>query len=554
LPLPRILSAITLAAVSAGITLSIAGSLNRKLCLIFLLWFATLATYVDMEQNIYFIMAWCSLRMINANRWAMAILVLPLFLAYLSLIKFTFLLATVIALLICTMYLSLKDRTKIAAAISVSYLAALALLWKITGQELGDIGQWLRGSLEITSGYVEAMSSTPETVTLVLSFCTLFIFCFMLIFSAFKKILAPVECLPLLLLLLFAFLSWKLGFVRADEQHISRFFISFPLITGLILADTGKAGSPVSAGKPLLISFIAIMALSITVFHLQAKGRNFFKLAVLNFTASIETNSEQLMKIATGRYKECFTDFQTRSVTEGFPIIRSLVGDNSIDVISSISWIAMENRLNYRPRPVNQGNATYTPYLQNLNLSFLKSAHRPDWIVAKMDSIDDKLPVMEDALLFPWIIRNYNLKWSDNSTLLLKLKPFSPTTPSKELISERVISFGQPIVFSGNYDFPVILQVEVEPTFLGKLAGLLYHRPPLSMTLEFGKQKVTKRFVPSMAREGFLIQPLLFNVYDVKSYYRGDMRMVERIYFGIPANARLYYSDKIKIRISRAGL
>src|SRR6185369_10019781 len=137
-------------------------------------------------------------------------------------------------------------------------------------------------------------------------------------------------------------------------------------------------------------------------------------------------------------------------------------------------WIALENRLNYRPRPVKQGNATYTPYLQNLNLSFLKSAHRPDWIIAKMDSIDDKLPVMEDALLFPWIIRNYNLKWSDNSTLLLKLKPSSPTTPSKELISERVISFGQPIDFSGNYDFPVILQVEVEPTFLGKLAGLLY--------------------------------------------------------------------------------
>jgi hypothetical protein len=174
--------------------------------------------------------------------------------------------------------------------------------------------------------------------------------------------------------------------------------------------------------------------------------------------------------------------------------------------------------------------------------------------MADLDSIDNRFAVMEEALLYPWVMKNYSLATSEGSTLLFKLKPAPPAAPQTEAVEEKELAFGQVMQLSPAYDFPLILQVEVKPTVLGRIAGVVYNRPPMWMTLESGDRKVTKRFIPMMAQAGFMLQPLLLDTADVKSYYRGEMRRVDRLSFAVPGTAGRFYCDKIKIRLLKARL
>lgn len=561
-PVARILSAVLFSGVTAGLSVLVAGSLSGFLRYLFIVWAIYFSTACDMEQNIFFIMACSSLLIIDRKSSLITLMSLSSLFALLALVKFTFMFVAVMALALATVHLLCTGARLRAAAITAAFTLAFGILWKVLGQQLVNIPNWLRGNMELSSGYLEAMALPPNPSILLFASMAVALFILLLLRAARHRLSRPEGLTPLVLVLLFALISLKQAFVRADDLHILRFAFSFPLLAILLCTDMVEKGSPPLTWRLRELSQILIILLCLAVYYQlfrisrpddQTPGKNFVDISRRYFAANMAKQSGQLLKIAMGRGLECFEGLSPAGKKRDASIIGTHVGNDSVDVVSAFSWMAMQEGLNYRPRPVIQGYTAYTPYLQNLNRSFMQSDRRPDWMIVMMDSIDKRLPTMEDPLLFPWIIKNYGLEWYDESLLLFKTRGRMQTSPATLLVAEQLLDFGQPLDLSRTGDEGLLLQVEIEPTVKGRLAGLLYQRPPLTITIKYDQQQITRRFVPIMGKEGFLLNPLLLDVKDVALYSRGVQHNLKSLHFSIPAGVRSLYCEKIKVRLLKVA-
>jgi hypothetical protein len=86
-----------------------------------------------------------------------------------------------------------------------------------------------------------------------------------------------------------------------------------------------------------------------------------------------------------------------------------------MDVLDYDQTIAIYNKLNYQPQPVFQNYSTYTPALTQLNANFYHSDHAPNFVLLKMISIDEHLPIMNDSTAFYLITHHYKYVHTEKS-------------------------------------------------------------------------------------------------------------------------------------------
>ena len=106
--------------------------------------------------------------------------------------------------------------------------------------------------------------------------------------------------------------------------------------------------------------------------------------------------------------------------------IAQRVGHSSIDVFNYRQGVALLNDLNYRPRPVIQGYTAYTPDLLRANLDFYRSASRPSYVLFSLETIDGRFPTLDDALLLPYILENYQPVLAEHRFLLMDVRQGRP--------------------------------------------------------------------------------------------------------------------------------
>src|SRR5262249_27080068 len=90
-----------------------------------------------------------------------------------------------------------------------------------------------------------------------------------------------------------------------------------------------------------------------------------------------------------------------------WPILRREIGKRSVDLISSVQSALFVNNLNYRPRPVFQSYSTYTTELLEANADALAQAAGPDFLVIRLEPIDQRIAMLEDALAWQEVLYRY---------------------------------------------------------------------------------------------------------------------------------------------------
>jgi hypothetical protein len=258
------------------------------------------------------------------------------------------------------------------------------------------------------------------------------------------------------------------------------------------------------------------------------------------------------MKSITGQGKTCYEAFQAAPRQDprlDLPVARSLINGSSVDVINYRQYAALGNHLNYRPRPVFQGYSAYTPYLQTLNLAFFQSNQRPQYVLYNMESIDNRFATLDDAMLLPFLFKNYKPFAQDGNFLILQATGDKPIDVRLRLIDERTIGFGEVLNLSHLRGISLIMQVDMNSTVWGELTKLVFQAPLVSLNIHEGEKTVSKRFIPAMAKGGFLLTPPLGNNHDVISMYEGMGGQIESVSFSRPANAWWQLSDAIIVRL-----
>jgi hypothetical protein len=251
------------------------------------------------------------------------------------------------------------------AAFAVTFLA----FWFAAGQRLADLLPWLRGSQEIATGYQEGLAIEMRPVVLgYLAAAGLAL----IAGAAAYWILRTHRSLPAVGVLVLAVVvvefAFKDGFTRHDSGHEVSYFV---LAGFLLLGLSGWLARP----RICLVAAAASLLMVIT------------GVAVLDPAAARERWRTGIEALFDPAYQQQRLDDARGVIDERYqvsPTTLAAVRGHPVHVDPWDTVVAWAYSLNWKPVPVFQAYAAYTPYLDGVNASALLNA-APDQTVLRRD-------------------------------------------------------------------------------------------------------------------------------------------------------------------------
>ena len=428
-----------------------------------------------------------------------------LFAAIAALIKLTFLWLALLVLTCATLVCVIERRFLRAALALTVFVAAFCSAWLLSGQEWGTLPAFLRTAYEITTGYSKTMSlacSTPILTAgitvglLVLTQLNLLLSRNARQFSAWA--MGVMLCGGL-------FLAWKLGFSRADEWHTMEFFYCASLVALALPAffERNLGRTPATTHWVLALVIVAFSA-GAAIFQDRNIGGRFASTLRLRSELSLNT---LLHPSAAGNHWRA-GDLE-HAQTYALPRITEAVGRARVDVFGYEQAIALLNGLNYTPSPNVQTYCDYTPFLAELGARFYRSERAPDYVIFKLQPLDNRLAALNHAEVLVRLAQDYEPLFVESGYLLLKRQKTSRGPLAAELVylSDGVSRIGENIPVPGGATW---CELHLKETLLGKLRAFLYQPAEVQVEVRTADGATTlRRFLPTLASHGFLLNPLL---------------------------------------------
>lgn len=555
-PIQRILFALAWSGIVAWSVTGLAIQMPGLIRFTFLVWFLIYSNIGGLEQHAFLVMIYgCMILMGDVQkRKSSAAIFLAVF-AFLALIKFNFFLAAMVSVILCILIHVGKRNFITSLAIPSFYGLVVLFSWVATGQKLENLFPWMRGSFAFVEGYVDAMTIFPKAS--VLAFCAIagamFIFLLWVVIRSARLTLNSVGILAVTTV--YVFFSWKHGFVRADG-HVMGYIFFLPMAFAILLSENFQKGMGRKLQLYLAALFMSVIILCNWAADAQEPGIMLTKL--IDWPRYMRANSGLILSSITGNWENCFEVLQVNHSgkrSPDLPNTRSIVGMAPVDVMNYMQWAALANNLNYHPRPVIQGYAAYTLFLQDLNLSFYRSEKRPQYLLFNMETIDGRFPALDYATLLPHILINYKPVAKEGEFLVLRSSRGIPIDVGPVLIHEQTITFGESLDVSKYNDSLYIMQVDVKSTLFGKLIKFMFQTPEVTLNTITKGKKAGYRFIPAMAERGIIVSPLLLTNTDVMNYYdRATGSYAESISFSKSEFVPGQLSKSITVRIYKQDL
>ncbi len=478
---------------------------------------------------------------------------LPVFFITLTgFIKFTFWVSGIILILGAAAAKMTNKNIKQALMIGLLFILYTLLLWWITGQKFTDYPNYIFYSLEITRGYNEAMSVIGKTKYLYLSI-VLMLFLSVTLFLHSRTGKADTKSLVMWVsVFISTLLAWKHGFVRHDAHQ--RIFFSFiGLLPGLLWAiRTQVSEGKVNKYKKGTLKFTQLVFVLFICAALIGAGPHRRNGSIDNFIDAVSVVLRPPM--FTERLNLLSRETELASAKNNLPLIKETVANRPVDIYNYQQGYVLLNQLNWTPRPIFQSYSAYTSILLHKNQESL-IAQPPDHILAANQTIDGRLPLLDDSLWIREVLHNYFPVLTESNFILFKKNPEFIRTIEPPLYKTQEIKIGEKINISRPAQI-LLSSLDIQYSFLGKMRTFIYKPPELyvKLTLEDGLVKQF-RIIPEMTREPFILSPLMENNADVLKMIANEnknnvvsMELVcdakDQIYFEKVANIR-FYSDEL---------
>jgi hypothetical protein len=386
-----------------------------------------------------------------------------------------------------------RNMKTLSMGMLLAFPVSTLLFWILAGQHPGGVVSYLSGAIPIVQGYTEAMATTgPLSEVGLYLLASMVSLGFILLAGYTSKIS---RYFLFLSIAWFLFLSFKSGFVRHDTHALTCAIVI--LAMGVML--------------PVLIRYkwIALVA-----------GLNIFTGLYILFNQH-QRSVYHVLKPMVQKYPAFMGDVakwmtgnaglnahfyaKLDEIRKVFPLPQ-LKGTTDIYSYNQSPLLASGNI--WSPRPVFQGYVAYTSELAAVNENHLLSPAAPDNILFRLETIDKRLPSLDDGLSWPTIINNYSGDSLSNGYLLLKKKTSQNKRPAQKEIFSTTCTLGEEISLPDSSGL-VFARIDIRANLKGKLMKFLYLIPPLqiALTLKDGTVK-TYRIISGMTETGFLLSPL----------------------------------------------
>ncbi len=459
--------------------------------------------------------------------------------------------------------------------IAIGYITipavSMMLLWRLSGQPLDGLQDYLNSIPLIISGYAEAMSK-PSEMKLMTSGPVWQIFIYIIAALGVvlnillnNKLNLRLRIIVILILAAYLFLSYKAGFVRHDSHAQTAGYALLLTLLPLYMYSFLKIS------KWLNVLIILVWA-SIHFFYLigslllsYSDLRHSDKGIVVNDITLKKYNSDKLKQYIVNDWRDVLfgniprvnglvdvggalnlyvlhnlqsvaigelsrRDFKIEFV-KGLESISNnvrlpkLAGTSDIYPFDQSALIASGNIWN--TRPVIQSYSTYNSKLLKLNAAHLEGPSAPDNIIFRLDTIDHRYPTLDDGLSLPIIISKYKITGRDSNYLYFKRNQV-PTSIDYRSIHSNPSKLGQ-YNHLPNTEEPIIASININQTLLGKVWQFVYKPPPLNIKVELIDGSIENyKFIQSMANTGFIISPRISSNLEFAMLSEGNFHLLSK--------------------------
>lgn len=481
------------------------------------------------------------------NRWWTAALLL--FLGFLAVIKFTNLMLAGFIVLVAAVLDLVQRRQADAAWKLVWFTGAFLFLWTLCGQSVLNLPAYLLHSLEISSGYEQTMGIIGSGTALwmgIAVFVLLVAYAGLHLLGHADRPRALAGCL---VLGAFLYLNWKHGFVRADGHMIGFFICALMPITAFpaLLDDSPRFRT---LQRTLLVPAGVLAVLGL---HEALPGPVRFAFGLLQ--EKIYANTYNTVHF--DRFYESYRDrLRTQRIEYDLVKTRAIVGNATVDVLGYHQAIALYNRLNYRPRPVLQSYSAYTPKLQQLNADYLASDRAPDYMLFRLETIDERYVMLDDARALHVFLHRYEYVHNEKGFQLWRRLPgvFNIAAVAPRLLRQTELAVGQPLDLTAHGTDPLWIEIDLPRTFLGRIRDFFYKPPIVRLAFKDTQGNTTTYRLPlPLARSGFIINPMIEDIVAFMQFTGGKPeRYAAQATILVEDADRRYLAPSARVRLSAA--
>jgi hypothetical protein len=432
------------------------------------------------------------------------------YLAFLALVKHSFLLQSFLTIGCAFIFLLNAGRRKTAVRLVIFYVAILFGLWFGLHYQLWELGYFWKCSMQISGGYQDTMF-TPWKPGAFLWSLSLWAGLSVLALNLVWNKRREKGCWkPAMILVFCFFLTWKHAAIRS-ETHALGWFVFAPA-AGAYLAflPFRRPLSFITQGLVILLGIFGLGGLHTQIGpHLHEKA--------FSFPEKILLHSHQLFHPLETK-REFAQSWNDSGQNYRIPRFSARIGTGTVDFFGYEQGLILANDWNYTPRPVFQSFVGFTPFLANLNRKFFARSSAPDWVIMKLQSLEGRVPTLDDAGSLESILRGYQpVDVSEDYLLWKKISP-SLLLPKKSKLSSQSVAENEPVVVPETQG-SLYVSFDFKPTWAERLVSILHkpHEIKLEVEMENGGNLLF-RLPREEAREPFLVSPSLWTmplIYDL---------------------------------------
>jgi len=408
--------------------------------------------------------------------------------------------------LLCGHFINLLIAKKLTIINLFGWFAWFIVLIMLSARLLNvSVLGYITGSLEIIKGYNDIMYLDESHTVLETALYLLFLAMLaLLIYSLWRQVAAKKynQIIYTIAGIIFIFLLQKQAVLRNDAQHLYEFFSFAPLV---LLCNFTIGSDQKSTLKYSLI--ILIFALGFVLYNRGlAYSLSSRITAPFSYIKQVEYNPAAHVSQPGKRY-----------IPQ--PVL-DIIGNKTVDVFPWDSEYAIENKLNYKPRPVFQSFSAYTEGLEKINYDyFVKQA--PDFLIYDYDAIDNRYPFNDESLVNLFILRNYTLAdtFTSNQRQRLVLQRKDKTAPLQFKHLKRLeLSLADTIPVT-NFNF---IKLNVQYNLPGKIKAFVNKPPHVQISYMRADGKwFTYKTSPELLKTGLYISCLITNDDEYLALFKG---------------------------------
>jgi len=427
------------------------------------------------------------------RRFGGAGVLLLLALALLPLIKATFAAATLIALGAAGALLLRKD-WRLAIGAAGLFVLAMTTFWGLASQSILDLPHFLVAQAEVIGGYTEAMAM-PGPVWQIAVFALIASGVLAANFRALMEAGLPGRAVWLVAAMLL-FLAFKAGFIRQD-MHVATGAGALAL-TACVLALFSAGDAPL-IGLAVGLGGCLVLMPALPEFGPHDSWPRWH-------------GAERMATFALDRLSggSALRQGYAHALAQIRAEHRLPPLSGSTDIYADEQSIPLAYDLPWSPRPVLQSYAAWSPFLAALDAQHLAGAGAPRNVLMAVRQIDNRLPSLGDGPSWPILLAHYQaIALQNDLAVMRRLDPDTAPAPVLAPGAQEAGQLGREVPLSPG-DAPLWAEIDVKPTFLGRVAAALLKPPPLGIVMRLAGGGVRAfRYIAGMGKAGFIVSPLV---------------------------------------------